>query len=78
MTSIVRQESSILIISNIVENSTERSLSENNTLKTEKCPSSRDNFPKGLRGGGGGCDIIICECLWWLCYCCALEAAGII
>ncbi|CAF1380396.1 unnamed protein product [Adineta steineri] len=74
MTSIVQQQQpSLSTISNIVENSTETSISKNDTLNTEESPSSRENFPKGLRGGGALGDILGC-----LCFCCALEECGII
>ncbi|CAF4178236.1 unnamed protein product, partial [Adineta steineri] len=49
------------------------SISKNDTLNAEESPSSRENFPKGLRGGGALGDILGC-----LCFCCALEECGII
>ncbi|UJR11925.1 hypothetical protein I4U23_016103 [Adineta vaga] len=41
---------------------------ENDNSIAEKQVSSRDNFPKGLRGGGACFDCLAC-----LCFCCALE-----
>ncbi|CAF1354390.1 unnamed protein product [Adineta ricciae] len=68
MTSVVHKQPSTLDAFNMDQNVIEKTVKKTDDTTTQESALSKDNFPKGLRGGGACFDCLAC-----LCICCALE-----
>ncbi|CAF0908216.1 unnamed protein product [Adineta steineri] len=68
MNNTIQQQPSSLNLFNGEQDQMKIEAVKNDTSKVEQQLPSRNNFPKGLRGGGACFDCLAC-----LCFCCAIE-----